>query len=309
MKIKQNILLIAIALQRSLLFGQISISNTLTADHVPFRDQRYLIIPPQGFIPVSQEDGNGFIDTVSGSTIILSEIPFGFKDFIPALDTEQLKAARLKLISKEPLTYHQKEGFFLTMEEEKGFKQVLMFGNQEITVVLEGNVPYNAPQLILPVKEALFSLAPTYSSEVIPYAINTTDTEFILAEQVDFKQIYTTDGLYPSESADKRVFVADIYTKDLSTYNKMIELNNALSQLPLLEYQVDDNLFDAISINGLSGYEVVVSGVDEEGEKVKVYIVMLFLNSSIYQMYGITTEEDKIRDFRKLAYSFQLVRP
>lgn len=309
MKIKQNILLIAIALQSSLLFGQISISNTLTADHISFRDQRYLIIPPQGFIPVPQQDGNAFIDTLSGSTIILSEIPFGFKDFIPALDAEQLKAAKMKLISREPLTYHQKEGFFLTMEEEKGIKQVLIFGNQEITVVLEGNIPFNAPQLILPVKEALFSLAPTYDSEVIPYAINTTDTEFLLAEQDDFKQIYTTDGLYPAESADKRVFVADIYPKDLGTYNKMMELNNALSRLPLLEFQVDDDLFDAISINGLSGYEVVANGVDEEGDKVKVYMVMLFLNSNIYQMYGITTDEDKIREFRKLAYSFQLVRP
>lgn len=298
----------AIALQYSLLFGQISISNTLTADHIPFRDQRYLIIPPKGFIPVPQE-GNGFIDTTSGSTIILSEIPFGFKDFIPALDAEQLKAAKMKLISREPLTYHQKEGFFLTMEEEKGIKQVLIFGNQEITVVLEGNIPFNAPQLILPVKEALFSLAPIYHSEVIGYAINTTDTEFLLAEQDDFKQIYTTDGLNPAESADKRIFVADIYPKDLGTYNKMMELNNALSRLPLQEFQVVDDLFDAITINGLSGYEVVANGKDEDGDTVKVYMVMLFLDDNIYKMYGITTDESKIRDFRKLAYSFQLVRP
>nr|WP_294934898.1 hypothetical protein [uncultured Flavobacterium sp.] len=129
-----------------------------TDKHVNVPGTRCSIIPPKNFIQAS--GFSGFQNNKNGASIMFSELPTSYSVMSNAFTSEALKSKGMILISKETINFNNgKATYFKIKQEVNGqhyLKQLLMFGNDNKTIMVNGIYPETA-KIENEVKESVLS--------------------------------------------------------------------------------------------------------------------------------------------------------
>jgi hypothetical protein len=142
--------------------------------------------------------------------------------------------------------------------------------------------------------------------ESLDYSIDVSGSKLRFAGKVANSIIFTTDGVLQTKSTDKTILlVTEAFSKAPIADKKTFALNR-VNQTPLEIENVESS--SEITIDGISGYEVVAKGKDSKTEeKENLYQVILFSDNLYYVLLGTTNDESKISMdlLKKIIHTFR----
>ena len=277
----------------------------------PVAGTRVSLIPPKGFTAAT--NFSGFWQQETGASIMVSEIPGSAKDLANEFTAEKLSPKGMTFISRKTVTANNQEATLVHVSQAANgqvfLKQVLICGDENMTILVNGIYPQSAKQLE---KEILASvLSSTYNqsqslnaSAAIEFTIDAGIGGLQFAKVISGTMAYTPDGLLPSKSPNKIFLTAGGSLGNKVAGDQSLFATERLKKLPggaslsILEQ-------NEIEIDGLKGFEIVA----ESPEKFLTYQVMLFTEAKQYYMIVGKSETDTkgaLENFRKIARTFKL---
>lgn len=300
----KNTLLLAFVFLAQLALGQ-------TDKHVKVPGTKCSIVPPNGF--VAAKNFSGFQHAETGTSIMINEIPGPYQTIVDGFKAEALKARGIILTNKQTIDFHGSKATLVSVTQAANgttyIKQMLIFGDANGTVLVNGIYPEASKDIEAPIQEALLSTVYNASQndnplEAAAFTIDTKDTDFKLIKYVAGTLLYSTDGEIITENPTLLVgnSLAKVLTQDQKKYSE-----ERLKKLPGGEFN-EIKTIEEITIDNLKGYEIVANGKTKNNQAELVYQVMLFSeNGDYYLIIGKAKEEfDKyLESFKKIAKTFR----
>jgi len=309
---KINLIIFFCIFHVSTVFGQKSVTNDFTAEHISVAGTKISLIPPQGFTKAI--DFQGFQQESSGSSIMLLDLPGPFSETSKGFTKENFLSQGVQVQEIENLAINGLPAILVTGEQNaygnEYIKFVLSFGTEKETIMINGAYPKNLKEIGKEIKSAILTayyepdkvISPF---EIVDYSINTDEYGLKFTKSISSSLLFTVDGLIPGQSEDKTTFlVAKSFSKVPIADTKLFSINR-LKKMPFEIENTEST--EEISIDGISGYEIIAFTIDKKtAEKGKVYQVILFTDSLYYIMLGTTNKEyeKNIEKFKKIAHSF-----
>ena len=296
------------------IFAQTTIATTLTLAHQEIRGSKISMIPPKDFDVAT--NFLGFQQKETNSSVMVMDIPGPYSKVSGSLTKENLLKQGVTVESIANITVNGLPGVLVTAEQtayEVVFRKYsLAFGTENETILISGSVPKGNAALEQSVKNALLTtfyekdkiLTPL---DAVDFEISIDGTDFVFAKSMSNMLIYNRDGKVPSETADKAALVVAKAISKMIIDNKKEFATNRIKMLPVQITKITAT--NAITINGLQGYETFAEGVDRKtGIPEQCYQVMLFVDQSYYILFGSSEGnfEQNLRVFKKLIHSFKV---
>lgn len=293
-----------------LLFGQYSVAQTKDLQKVP--GTKCSVIPPSGF--VASSTFSGFQDNASGSSIMINEIPAPYQAIVDGFTADALKTRGMTLISKQTVDLNNKPATFVEVKQPANgityLKQLLIFGDAQHTVLVNGIYPEAAKAMAPKIKAALFTTVYDASQNenplaAVPFTINVDQTNLKLVKYISGSLLYSVDGKIPTETPT--LIVGNSISKVPAIAQKKYA-EERLKKLPGGEKSVIKET-TAITIADLKGYEIVAEGFGKNEVPELLYQLMLFNDKGDYYIIvGQTKEnfEQQLAVFKKIARTFKL---
>ena len=279
--------------------------------YVAIPGTKYALIPPANFVVTS--NFGGFQNEATGSSIMVNEIPAPYKTMIEVFTADQLKAKGMILIKKETIELNSSKATLLHVQQPANnivyLKQILIFGDDSATVLVNGIYPESRKSIEVDMTKALLSIKydpkqEEASLEAASFTIDVTGTGFKLAKYLSGSLIYTVGGEIPSTkpmiivgSSFGNIPVADRQKYSLERLRKIPGLANA---------KID--MVKEITIDGLSGYEIIAYSNSKDNKKELSYQVMLFEAAGGYYIIFGQAKEDfqqNLNTFKSIAGTFK----
>jgi len=312
---KRHLLTIAILLISILTFGQKEIINTKTANHKQIKGSKIFIIPPEGFVEAN--NFQGFQQSTSSSSIILTEIPGPFSNVSKGLDESGLKSQGMTLKEKKEITINGYEGHFLKSEQfayENYFtKYILAFGNSTTTLMIIGIFPQNIKVLDKEIVNSLYSVVYEPNLEVdifgsVNFKIDTENTKFKFGKLIMGSLLYTVDGKVPTESEDKSSLSVGQSFSNVEITDKKLYCLNITRKLAFNNIKITEENIKSIEIDGISGYEIIATGTNQKSSREElIYQVMLFSDNGYYIILGNSDNnfQENTEVYKTIALTFK----
>lgn len=290
-----------------LLWAQIAAAQTAT----PITGTRCSMVPPATFVTATRF--SGFQNEEKGASIVLSELPAPYKKIVEGFTPEALQSKGMQLVSKSVIDYQGGKATLLKVTQSANgnnfIKLVLLFGNNDYTVIVNGIFPAAQQQLEAAIKAAILTTAYNAAqsenpADAAPFTVDVSGTDFKLVKFIAGSLMYSTDGKIPTA---KPTFIAGTSFAPASGDRRQFAVQR-LKSLPRGELLVIKKTTD-ITINGLSGYETVADGKSSEGKPSLVYQVILFDAKGIYYILLGSAQEhmtENLTVFKKIAQTFRL---
>lgn len=290
------------------LLGQIAFGQTEKL--IKILGTKCSLIPPSGFEPIS--NFSGFKNAKNGASIFVAEIPAPFQTFTVGFTHEALQLNGMTLIKKETINFRGTKALLLNVRQPFNgqifLKHILMFGDTNETVIVNGIYPESSKEIGKKIKKSLLSTVYNNDQkdnplEAATFVVDTKDTDFKLLRYIAGSLIYSIDDKFPTMKPT--FIVGNSYGKiPLQDFKKFSE--ERLKKLPL----GDDCIIketNEITIDSLKGFEIIAESKNQEQKTEMAYQVTLFNNGEYVMMVGLSTEDfDKyLKTFRKIAKSFK----
>lgn len=297
----------------STIFGQTKTTNTLTGEHINIEGTKISLIPPDGFIKAT--NFLGLQQNQSGSTIMVLDIPGPFSETSKAMTKEGFLSQGIEVKEIENFTLNNLPAIFITGEQNAYgniyIKYVLCFGTENETIMINGATPNNLKEIANAVKSSI--LTSFYEADkkinpfdVVDYSIDLTKSKLQFAKSASNSLIFTTDGIIPTKSTDKTsLIIAKSFSKTDIEDRKSFCLNR-LKQLPVEITKIETTT--QISIDGISGYEIIALGKDKKtSAEEKMCQVILFSDNLYYIFYGSTNQDfdSNIKEIKSVIMTFK----
>src|SRR5689334_3727314 len=135
------------------------VANAQSGRPVPIPGTKYSLVPPEGFEAATSF--SGFQDKATGSSIMISEIPAPYQQMADGFTAEALKSRGMTLVSKDVIDFNKARAtYFKVTQQANGvtyLKDILVFGNEQHTVLVNGIYPEASKQQEGKMREALLS--------------------------------------------------------------------------------------------------------------------------------------------------------
>jgi hypothetical protein len=301
MKLK---LILSLLLLAQLAWGQ-------SEKHIQVAGTKCSLIPPVGFVPAT--GFSGFQQTSTGSSIMINELPGPYQSIADGFTADALQSRGMKLLSKQTIDFNNAKATFIIVTQAANgntyTKQMLIFGNPKMTVIVNGTYPEAAKDMEASMKAALLSTVYNASQNDNPldataFTIDTNGTDFKLAKYVSGSLIYSTDGKVPTEKAS---FIVASSVGKVPAPNQKKYTEDRIKKLPRGDQNVIKEM-KAISIDRMNGYEIMAEGISKDGKPEFIYQVMIFNEQGdYYLMLGQAREEveKNVAAFKKMASTFK----
>ncbi len=264
------------------------------------------VIPPVGFTAATTF--NGFQDIETGASIMINEIPTAYTTVVDGFTASALKTRGMNLVNKQTINLNGSTATFMNVTQQANgttyLKQMLMFGDTNITVLVNGIYPEASKEIEGKIKDAL--LTTIYNSsqddkalDAAPFSIDTDNTDFKFIKNMSGSLLYSTDGKIPTE---KPMLIVSNSIAVLSIKDKKIFAEERLKKLPRGEFTVIKEI-KAITIGNLNGYEIVADGKTKDDKAELVYQVILFTEKNGYYIIVGKSRED----FNKYLATFKSI--
>jgi hypothetical protein len=285
----------------------------LTSKHTNIEGTKISLIPPNGFIKAV--NFLGVQQNQSGSTIMILDIPGPFSETSKAFTKEAFLSQGVEVKELEKITLNNLPAIFITGEQNAHgniyTKYVLCFGTENETILINGAIPNNLKEIAKEVKNSM--LTSFYEAdkkinpfEVVDYSIDLTKSKLKFAKSASNSLIFTTDGIIPTKSTDKTsLIIAKSFSKTDIEDKKLFCLNR-LKQLPIEATKIETTT--EISIDGISGYEIIAFGKDKKtSAEEKLCQVVLFSDGLYYIFLGSTNQEfdNNIKEITHVIRTFK----
>ncbi|TAE68975.1 MAG: hypothetical protein EAZ85_13685 [Bacteroidetes bacterium] len=256
----------------------------------------------------------GFQQDSTNSSIMIVDMPAPFSEISKAITKENLLTKGIILKKIENLVINNLPAILVTGEQNAYgntyTKYNLMFGTEKETTVINGITLNDFEEVAKEIKKSMLSLV--YEAEkkvnifeIVDFEIDVSETKLIFSKNVANSLVFTIDGNIPTTSKNKTTLIVSKSFSSLDIEDKKKFSLNRLKQI------VDNSKLEqinAITIDDISGYEMIAIGKDKQTKEVeKNYLVLLFVDDLYYILMGSTNQdfEQNINNLRKSIKTFK----
>jgi PsbP-like protein len=269
------------------------------------------LIPPSGFVAATTF--SGFQNTETGVSIMINELPVPYQSLVDGFTADALKTRGMTLISKQTIDFNNSKATLINVTQPANgttyIKQMLIFGDSKGTVLVNGIYPEASKEIEVKIKDALLSTVYNTSQNDNPldaatFTIDISDTDFKLIKYMSGSLLYSTDGKIPTE--EPTLIVGNSIAK-VPTQNQKKYAEERLKKLPGGEQNVIKEIKE-ITIDNISGYEIVADGKTKDDKSELVYQVMLFNDKGDYYIIVGQAKEEfqkNLETFKKIIKTFK----
>ena len=297
---KKNIILFSVLLISIFSFGQTS--------SVLIPGTKYSMIPPEGFI--LSTSFSGFQNNETGASIMIMDIPTSYSSLVQGFTKEALKTKGMNLLSKENVKYKNSDAMLFKVSQKANginyLKQVLLFGDKKITVMVNGIYPEQAKDSENEIKKSLFTIERNEKLvekplESVNFSINVDGTDYKLVKSLPGSLLYSEDDKIPTDKG--LIGVSYSLGHKVNSDYKQFSIDR-LKKLPDASNSVIKTI-DKVTISDMEGYEIVA----EDNSKQLIYLVMLFNPNKEYYLIVGQAKDDKEKNleiYKKVSKTFKL---
>lgn len=310
------LLILLFAAVNLVIYGQETISNKLTTEHVSIAGTKVSLIPPAGFD--KSVNFTGFQQNNNSSSIMIVEIPGPFSEIIKGFTKSGLKTQGVDLIDKRDLKIDNFPAVFIEAEQAAyGIpftKYILTFGTDSNTTMINGMFPKELSEpMSAEILESILSVVYESNKDVYPFdeiefKVDIENTKLKYANVIANAALYTVDGKVPTESADKTFYSIARSLGEIEIIDKKQYAIDRFKKIASVTDINPEKITD-IEINGFSGYEIIAQGTNNKtGSAEQIYFVMLFNHNLYYLLIGVAEDnfENNIELFNKVTNTFRL---
>lgn len=313
-QIFQIVLLITVYSTNS--FSQINnpVTSLVDTNYVCIPGTKICLFVPNGFSLANKF--SGIKHPQSGAFIMVSELENSLNVIDKVFTSEKFIDEGMTLIEKQKIDLGNRSGLLFKASKISGgltfSKWILVLGDDSSSIMINGTFPAgfdseisnNVEGCVLSsiINEDL-NISP---EESIGFYVDVKDTKLKFAKSFAGTLIYTVDGVFPANSSDPISFKLGSSLGRVIIDNPRDFAINRLYELPY-NFEIDPEIID-ISINNLSGYEIIAYGKDKKsGFNQLVYQVILFSRGSYYLMLGTAYSdyENNLSLFIDVASTFK----
>lgn len=286
---------------------------------VDFPEVGLAIPQPSGFTKATSF--NGFEQSDTTSSVMLSKIPGPFAAVTKGFNKSTLASRGIELISQQSVTIDRQSGLLLKVSQsaygQKFLKWILVFGNEQNTKVITATFPIDsAPKLSDRLKKVILAVAPSKTAapdvSSLPFTVTAVEglTRVTKIAALGKSAAFTKDGNMPSVAVvtDPLLIVApSLGSVPIGDQKSFAQ--KRLSNYPQIEI-AKVTATNEISIDNLSGWEITADARDLKTKAtLKVYQVMLFPQAGGYVlMVGIVGDKQAERylpKFKAIALTYR----
>lgn len=287
-----------------MLYGQ-------TAKLTQVSGTNYSMLPPTDFIKATTF--NGFQNIEKGASIMLNELEASYQSLADGFTADALKTRGMTLLSKKTIDFNNSKATLLAVKQTVNgipyLKKMLLFGDTEKTVLINGIYPEVSKEMEDEIEDAMLSTS--YSKgkdenmdDATNFTIDIKDTEFKFIKNLSQSLLYSTDGKIPTE---KPILIVGQSIAKVNVQSQKQYAAERIKKIPGGE-QVNIKQNTAIAINDLNGYEIIAEGKTQDNKPELLYQVMLFNDQGDYFIiFGQAREEfeKNLETYKKIAKSFK----
>ncbi len=269
------------------------------------------LIPPTGFVAATAF--SGFQDMEKGASIMINELPAAYESLVAGFTPDALLSRGMTLINKETIDFKSGKATLIKISQQANgityLKQMLIFGDSNGTVLVNGIYPEAANDIATKIKEALLSTVYNASQDdnsldAASFTVDLKDTDLKLIKYMSGSLLFSTDGKVPTEKPT--LIVANSLAR-IASQNQQKYAEERLKKHPRGELSVVKEIKE-ITVDSLRGYEIVADGKTKDNKPELVYQVMLFNdNGDYFIIVGQAKEEfeKNLTAFKKVAKTFK----
>ena len=288
----------------NLVFGQ-------NPSHQVISGTKYSMIPPDGFI--ASTNFSGFQNSKLGASIMVTELPIAMQLTVESFTADALRQKGMTLIDKQTIDFNKAKATFISLSQQANgtnyLKQMLVFGDDKKTVILNGIYAEASKDIATAMKAALLST--TYNEqqnddplEAVKFKIDVSGTPFKLAKLISGSLLFSTDGKIPTVSP---TLIVGNSIGTISTTDQKKFCIERLKKLPRGESNTVKEM-NAITIDQLPGYEIIEDGKSNDSKDQLIYQVILFTGTGEYFIIvGSATEafQTNLLQFKNITQTFK----
>jgi hypothetical protein len=300
-------------------FGQSSsngiIKNDISSKHVNVKGTKISVIPPDGWIAAT--NFNGFQKNELCSSLMVIEFPGPYSEVTKGFTEEGLKSKGIILSEKKSMMVNGFSGTYIFAKQSaygRMFgKYILVFGDEKKSILINGMCPIDLISKIgKEIEKSVFSVVYEAEKKVNPleninYGIDVSGSKLKFAKVISNTIAYTVDGLLPTRVNDKTTLIVGSSMGKVVLRDKKEYSINRMKKTPSVN-EVDTKNVHPVTIDGLSGFEVIAYGENKKNKKPElVFQIMLFTDNMYYLMIGTANEnfEENLKIFRSLSKTFK----
>ena len=280
---------------------------------------RVSLKPPSGFTASPQF--SGYWLESHDSSLIVTEFPGSFREVSSGFSSPAELAARgLSLLSKQEIEISGLRGELLQVKQASSstdyLKWIVVFGDDKESVMIAATFPKkHENELSQKMRMSILTATWNRGQKVsLTEGLNFTFTEIgelKLAKRIANSLLFTKGGIFPSKAIDDPLFliaqsIGKIEANDLEQFAV-----SRISQTASVSH-VEIEQSDKVTVDNLSGLEIVAKGKDiDSGQAMVIYQMILFENQRYYIMQGLISgaqRQNYLPAFKEMARLFKRKR-
>lgn len=294
-------------------FGQ-TFPAEKTSVHQHIAGTNILIIPPIDF--ELSKNFKGFSSQFDPTAMIMvMEIPGPYSEVAKGINAEVLKKAGMTLKSDSAVKIGAFNGILAEVEHpiyERVFsKHILIYGNDESSVIINGICPKDSVQLGRNIKQSLLTTIVDSTVDLNPraaldYTVDEGAGILFFKSVMGNAMLFNRDLRTPTESADKATLITDRSYAKQEIKDKKLFCISRIKKYPDDYSVIPEKGIKEIEIDGLQGYELYAKNNDKKNEE--LYQVILFEDDGgYYLLVGTYAEGSKQaeEDIRNIIRTFK----
>ncbi len=300
--------------------AQVRASQSKESNLVVFPEVGLAISQPIGFTKATSF--HGFEQSSTNSSVMLTKIPGPFLEVTKGFNKSGLAAKGIFLLSQKNVKINNRNGLLLKVSQsaygQKFLKWILVFGDEQSTNIVVATFPEQyAVKISEPLKKVVLGVAPTESSSSVgslPFTVRGVEGLSLVQKVAGMGKVavFTKDGNIPLTSPNDPLFMVAPSLGAVPINDRKSFATRRLSGYPGTE-MIAIKSMNEISIDNLSGWEIIASGQDRETKTPLIlHQILLFPQEEGYiLMIGIVGEQQaKIYSpkFKAMALTYKKIR-
>lgn len=294
-------------------FGQ-ELSKVKSEKHVQIEGTNIFMVPPSSF--ESSSNFKGFQNPEDPTSMIMvMEIPGPYTEVNKGFKTDMMKARGMDLITKNEIKVDKYDGLLIEINQSANgmifSKQLLIYGNEESTTIINGVYLKDSTQLGERIKQSVLTTFIDLETKSDPraalnYEVNEDAGSLKFKTVMGNSMLFNRDLKIPTESIDKVSLLIDKSFAKVAIDDKKLFCLSRLKKYPE-DFSLDlSKGINEIELDNLKGFELFAKNTKNESEE--MYQVILFEEDGGYYLFVgtyLTGSDQAITDIKNVVRSFK----